>query len=271
MKRERERIDLLLVKQGFFETRERAQAALLAGQVFVGGQRVDKPGTRVPVDAAIEVRGETLPYVGRGGLKLAGALDAFAVNPAGRIVIDVGASTGGFTDVLLQRGATHVFAVDVGYGQLAWKLRGDPRVTVMDRTNIRNLTPADLPETPSLAVIDVSFISLGKVLPAVRALLAPAGEIVALVKPQFEAGPEKVGKGGIVRDPAVHREVLARVAAEADALGYRVVGLIPSPIRGTEGNIEFLIHLVPGSGPLPEIDRVVAAAHQELPNRHPEP
>jgi len=258
---QRERLDLLLVQKGLFETRERAQAAILAGQVFVGGQRADKAGARYPADASIEVRGEAIPYVSRGGLKLAGALDAFQVDPAGRIVIDVGASTGGFTDVLLQRGAARIFAIDVGYGQLAWKLRSDPRVTVLDRTNIRHLRPDALSDTPDLAVIDVSFISLEKVLPAVRDLLAPEGEIIALVKPQFEAGPEKVGKGGIVRKPEVHREVLHHIADVAEGLGYRVAGLIPSPITGTEGNIEFLIHLIPGQGPRPDIDQIVAEAH----------
>ncbi|NLC58789.1 MAG: TlyA family RNA methyltransferase [Armatimonadetes bacterium] len=260
-KPERERVDTLLVKQGHCETRERAQAAILAGRVYLEGQRIDKAGTRLPADAPLEVRGDAIPYVGRGGLKLERALDVFGINPAGRVAMDVGASTGGFTDVLLQRGAAHVFAIDVGYGQLAWKLRTDPRVTVRDRTNIRSLRPGDLPQTPDLAVIDVSFISLAKVLPAVRDLLAPQGEIVALVKPQFEAGPGKVGKGGIVRDAAVHREVLRQVTADAARLGYRVAGLTPSPIAGTEGNLEFLIHLVPGQGPAPDIDRVVDEAH----------
>lgn len=257
MKQERDRLDRLLVQRGFFDTREQAQAAILAGQVFVAGQRADKPGARFPLDAAIEVRGPAMPYVSRGGLKLACALDSFGINPAGRIALDVGASTGGFTDVLLQRGAARVFAIDVGYGQFAWKLRTDPRVTLLERTNIRHLRPGDLPATPDLAVIDVSFISLAKVLPAVRDLLAPEGEIVALVKPQFEAGPEKVGKGGIVRDPEVHREVLHQVIATASALGYWTAGLIPSPITGADGNREFLVHWVPGQGPPPDIEAVL--------------
>jgi 23S rRNA (cytidine1920-2'-O)/16S rRNA (cytidine1409-2'-O)-methyltransferase len=256
MKR-KERLDVLLVRRGLFDSRERAQSAILAGRVFVGEQRVDKPGARLPEDASLSVRGEEMPYVSRGGVKLARGLDAFGINPAGWVALDVGASTGGFTDVLLQRGAARVIAVDVGYGQFAWKLRADPRVLLLERTNIRHLLPQQLPERPRLAVIDVSFISLEKVLPSVRALLQPGGEVVALVKPQFEAGPEKVGKGGIVRDTAVHREVLSRVCACAAELGYRVAGIIPSPIPGTEGNREFLLHLVPGSGPPPDIDAVV--------------
>ena len=259
--RKNERLDVLLVKRGLCETRERAQAAILAGTVTVDGRRADKSGMRYPEDAAIEVRGAAIPYVGRGGLKLAHALDAFGVDPAGRVFRDVGASTGGFTFFLPHRGAAHVFAIDVGYGQIAWKLRTDPRVTVMDRTNIRHLQPGALPQTPDLAVVDVSFISLEKVLPAIRALLAPASEVVALVKPQFEAGPEKVGKGGIIRDAAVHRDVLRKVLGDVERVGYRVAGLTPSPIAGTEGNLEFLAHLVPGAGPAPDVDAVVAEAH----------
>ncbi|HEX3000335.1 MAG TPA: TlyA family RNA methyltransferase [Armatimonadota bacterium] len=262
----RERLDMLLVQRGFFDTNVHAQAAILAGEVYVAGQRSDKAGTRFPVDAEITVRGETLPYVGRGGLKLERALDAFAIPVEGRVALDVGASTGGFTDVLLQRGAAHVFAIDVGYGQIAWKLRTDPRVTVMDRTNIRHLQPGDLTPAlnPDLAVVDVSFITLERVLPSIRDLLTGAGEVVALVKPQFEAAPELVGKGGIIRDPETHRAVLRQVAEAAVQLGYRVAGLTFSPIAGAEGNIEFLIHLVPGAGPLPDIDAVVAAAHAAL-------
>ncbi len=231
------RVDRLLVERGLAESRERAQALIMAGDVFVDGQRVDKPGRRVPLDAQIEVRGR-IPYVSRGGFKLAAMLDHLGLDVHDRVCVDVGASTGGFTDVLLQRGARRVYAIDVGYGQLAWKLRNDPRVVVMERTNIRHVT--SLPEVCDLATIDVSFIGLNLVLPPVCNLVRPGGWIIALIKPQFEAGPDKVGKGGIVRDPAVHREVLERVLGEAERLGLGLQALIRSPIRGAEGNVEFL-------------------------------
>lgn len=255
----RERLDLLVVERGLAESREKAQRLIMAGEVFVGGQRMDKPGMSVPADAAIEVRGG-LPYASRGGFKLAHALDAFGIAVAGRACADVGASTGGFTDVLLQRGAARVYAIDVGYGQLDWKLRSDARVVVMDRTNIRAVEA--LPEPVSFACIDVSFISLSLVLPVVARLLAPGGEMVALVKPQFEAGKGRVGKGGVVRDPAVHREVLARVLALCADAGWGVGGLRASPIKGPAGNIEFLLHVIPGSAPLAEglVDAALAEA-----------
>ena len=239
----RERLDKLLVDRGLTASRERARALILAGQVVVGDHAVDKAGTRVEIDAAIRVKGDDLPYVSRGGVKLAHALEVFAVDVAGRIAIDVGASTGGFTDCLLQRGAAKVFAVDVGYGQLAWKLRDDDRVVCLERTNIRQLAPDTLGVSPDLAVIDASFISLDKVLPPTLALLAPTAEVVALIKPQFEVGKGQVGKGGIVRDPEQHALVIERVRAEAEALGCQVLGVTDSPLLGQKGNREFLIHL----------------------------
>jgi 23S rRNA (cytidine1920-2'-O)/16S rRNA (cytidine1409-2'-O)-methyltransferase len=242
----KERLDKLLVDHGLTNSRERARALILAGQVVVGEHAVDKAGTRVETDAIIRVKGDDLPYVSRGGLKLAHALDVFAVEAAGRTAIDVGASTGGFTDCLLQRGASRVYAVDVGYGQLAWKLREDPRVVCMERTNIRQLTPQILGASPDLAVIDASFISLDKVLPPTLALLSPQAEVVALIKPQFEVGKGQVGKGGVVRDPHQHAEVIARIREEAQALGCMVLGVTDSPLLGQKGNREFLIHLRKG-------------------------
>lgn len=237
------RADVLLVDRGLVESRERAQRLIMAGLVFVGDRRIDKPGQRVPDDVALEVRGEDHPYVSRGGVKLAAALDASGIDPAGAVAVDVGASTGGFTDCLLQRGASRVYAVDVGYGQLAWKLRGDPRVVNLERTNARLLTPAAFPEPLDLAVIDASFISLRLVLPVVVTWLPPARPIVALVKPQFEVGKGRVGKGGVVRDPALHAEVLADVETFAASLGARVVMTLPSPLFGPAGNREFLLVL----------------------------
>ena len=238
-----ERLDKLLVDRGLAGSRERARALILAGQVVVDEQVVDKAGARIDASRTIRVKGEVLPYVSRGGVKLAHALATFAIDVAGRFVIDVGASTGGFTDCLLQHGATKVYAVDVGYGQLAWKLRTDPRVVCLERTNIRHLAPATITERPDLAVIDASFISLGKVLPATLALLAPVAEVVALIKPQFEVGRGRVGKGGVVRDPSQHAAVVAQVCAMAEALGCKVRGVTASPLLGQKGNREFLIHL----------------------------
>lgn len=238
----------------------------MAGEVSVDGRPATKAGQLVPEDARVEVRRDPVPYASRGGIKLAHALDAFGVDPAGRVAIDVGASTGGFTDVLLRRGARRVYAVDVGYGQLAWELRNHPRVTVMERTNVRHLQPEALCEPPDLATVDVSFISLAHVFPVLRRLLAGPGEVVALVKPQFEAGPERVGKGGIVRDPEVHREVLARVARRAEDEGFGVHGLCPSPIAGADGNREFFVWLRFDPGPLRDeallraVDAAVAEA-----------
>ena len=234
------RLDLLLVERGFSESRERARALILAGEVRVNGQTLTKPGFSVSADAAIDVT-QPLPYVSRGGFKLAHALDYFGLDVSGLIVVDVGASTGGFTDVLLQRGCRRIYAIDVGYGQLAWKIRQDPRVVTLDRTNIRNLT--SLPEPVDAAVVDVSFISLTIVLPPILNLLSPAGWVVALVKPQFEAGRGLVGKGGVVRDPEVHRMVLESVLTWAAQNHLVIGGCTPSPIRGPSGNREFLILL----------------------------
>lgn len=237
----KKRLDLLLVERGLAETRERAQALILAGDVSVEGRVVTRAAA--PVDLAVEIAVRApLPYVSRGGYKLAAALDAFSLDPRGLSCADVGASTGGFTDVLLQRGAARVYAIDVGYGQLAWKIRQDPRVVVMDRVNARFLE--SLPERVDLMVVDVSFISLSHILPLARMLLKPeSGRVIALVKPQFEAGRAEVGRGGIVRDQAVHRRVLEKIAHLAESHELRVRGLICSPILGAEGNAEFLIHL----------------------------
>jgi len=260
------RLDQLVFDRGLTPSRERAKTSIMAGQVFVDGQRCDKPGTAVSPESKIELRGEALPFVSRGGLKLQKALDVFAYDPAGLICIDCGASTGGFTDCLLQRGAKKVYAVDVGYGQLAWSLRQDPRVVSMERTNIRYVTAEQLPDPPALAVMDLSFISLGLVLPAVGVLLAEPGDVLCLIKPQFEAGREKVGKKGVVRDPAVHREVLERFLEKAPALGFGVRGLDFSPVRGPEGNIEYLAFLRRGACSVPGLDpaAVVAASHGAL-------
>jgi 23S rRNA (cytidine1920-2'-O)/16S rRNA (cytidine1409-2'-O)-methyltransferase len=237
-------LDTLLVARGLFPSREQAAAAILAGQVTLPGrQGHPKPGMRLPVDAEVEVRGPAHPFVGRGGQKLEAALDAFAIDPTGRVCLDVGASTGGFTDCLLQHGAARVYAVDVGYGQLAWRLRTDPRVVVMERVNARYLQAGDLPGPIDLVTIDVSFISLGKILPAVVQLVREGGDVIALCKPQFEAGPEDVPRGGVVRDPRVHEAVLAAVRAAAAEVGWPVVGEAVSPIEGADGNREFLLHL----------------------------
>lgn len=237
------RLDQLVVARGLAPSREAAQRLILAGQVVVGDQRVDKPG--VKVDDALEVRlkGERARFVSRAGDKLDAALDAFGVVVAGKRALDAGLSTGGFTDCLLQRGAVHVIGVDVGYGQVAEKVRTDARVTVMERTNLRHLEPGKLAYRPELVTLDVSFISLALVLPAVRALLADGGEVVALVKPQFEVGRGNVGKGGIVRDPELHRAALAQVGDAARESGFVRRGVIASPITGTDGNREFLMHL----------------------------
>ncbi len=237
----KKRLDVLLVERGLAETRERAQALILAGDVTVAGRVADKAGAQVNTHAEITIRAP-LPYVSRGGYKLAGALDAFDVNPQDAVCADIGASTGGFTDVLLQRGAKKIYAIDVGYGQLAWKIRQDPRVIVMDRVNARYLEK--LPERVDLIVVDVSFISLTHMLRAAQTLLKPnSGKIIALVKPQFEAGKGEVGRGGIVRDVQVHRAVLEKIARFAESLDFGVRGLMRSPIQGTEGNVEFLMYL----------------------------
>lgn len=238
----RTRIDQLLVERGLAESRSRAQALVMAGLVFSCERRIDKPGTTLPPDTPIEVRGREHPWVSRGGVKLAHALDRFAIDPADLVCLDVGASTGGFTDVLLTRGATRVYAVDVGFGQLAWKLRSDPRVVVLERSNIRAIGMAQVPEPVELVVCDVSFIGLELTLPAALALTKPGAWLVALVKPQFEAGREHVGKGGIVRDPEVRSAVCARIVAfVAGQPGWRVLGVTESPITGADGNVEYLI------------------------------
>ena len=233
----KERLDVLLVVRGLAESRSRAQAVIMAGEVYVNGQKADKAGMDVPLEAEVEVRGNVCPYVSRGGLKLEKALRDFGVDPTGYVCSDSGASTGGFTDCLLQQGASKVFAIDVGYGQLAWKIRSDPRVVVMERTNIRYVMPEDLGEALDLSVVDVSFISLKIVLPAIQKLLKPTGQVLCLIKPQFEAGKENVGKKGVVRDPAVHEQVLRDFVALAAELGFTLRNLTFSPVKGPEGNI----------------------------------
>ena len=243
------RLDVLLVERGFIETRQKAQTTIMSGLVYVKGQKVDKPGTAVPNDAEIEVRGNALKYVSRGGLKLEKAMATFPVELKGAVCGDIGASTGGFTDCMLQNGAKKVYAVDVGYGQLAWKLRSDPRVVCLERTNARYLTHEQIPEELDFASIDVSFISLKLILPAVCGVLRPEGHVACLVKPQFEAGREKVGKKGVVRDPAVHLEVLEHFLDHAKDSGFTVLDITYSPIRGPEGNIEYLGFLEKGALP----------------------
>ena len=263
----KKRLDVLLTEQGYAETRSKAQAIIMSGQVYVNGQKADKPGISYEETVAIEVRGKACPYVSRGGLKLEKALRDFGVKPEGYVCSDSGASTGGFTDCLLQQGASKVFAIDVGYGQLDWKIRNDPRVVVMEQTNIRNVTTEDLGEKLDLSVIDVSFISLKIVLPAVKNLLKEeSGQVLCLIKPQFEAGKEKVGKKGVVREPATHKEVLDNFVALAHELNFKILGLTFSPVKGPEGNIEFLGHLTLADaiGIEPDTADVVAQAHQTL-------
>jgi len=257
------RLDTLLVDRGIITGRERARAVIMSGNVFISGNRADKPGMQVDPESEIEVR--SLPeYVSRGGLKLEKALAYFNVSPDGKICIDCGASTGGFTDCLLKNGADKVYAIDVGYGQLAWKIRSDPRVVSMERTNIRYVTPAMLENTPELAVIDVSFISLELVLPIVQSLLTEDGEAICLIKPQFEAGRGKVGKKGVVRDRETHREVLEAFISNAGKSGFNVRGLTFSPIKGPEGNIEYLGYLsCKGENFCIDIDELVAQSHDE--------
>lgn len=262
----KERLDVLLVSLGLAESRAKAQATIMAGEVYVNGQKADKSGMEVDITANVEVRGSACPYVSRGGLKLEKALRNFGVDPTGYVCSDSGASTGGFTDCLLQQGASKVFAIDVGYGQLAWKIRNDPRVVVMERTNIRYVTPEDLGEPLDLSVIDVSFISLGLVLPVVKTLLKPTGQVLCLIKPQFEAGKDKVGKKGVVRDPAVHEEVLQNFISLAKSLDFTIRNLTFSPVKGPEGNIEFLAHLSmqPGEDSYLAPGELVAQAHAAL-------
>ena len=258
------RLDQLVFEMGLVESRERAKTTVMSGLVYVNGQKADKPGMSVSPDAKIEVRGEAIPFVSRGGFKLDKALKVFPIDPEGLTCIDCGASTGGFTDVLLQHGAKRVYAVDVGYGQLAWKLRTDDRVVCIERTNVRYLSREQIPEAPELAVMDLSFISIKLVLPAVRALLVPGADIVCLIKPQFEAGRDEVGKKGVVRDSAVHKEVIESILSFAPTLGLTVMGLDYSPIKGPEGNIEYICHMKNGEYETekPDVDAVVAASHE---------
>ncbi|OEH94495.1 TlyA family RNA methyltransferase [Bacillus solimangrovi] len=270
MSAKKERLDVLLVEKGYFETREKAKRSIMAGIVFVDEQRADKPGVKVKDDVQIEVKGKVIPYVGRGGLKLEKALNTFDLDVAEKTVLDIGASTGGFTDCALQNGATKVYALDVGYNQLAWKLRQDSRVVVMERTNFRYVTEADLTEgKPNVATIDVSFISLRLILPVLKDLLEKNSDVIALVKPQFEAGRDEVGKKGIVRDKAVHASVFEEIHDFAIELGYTALDASYSPITGGEGNIEFLLHLC--WQPSDErkikaisVDDLITDAHQNL-------
>ncbi len=238
------RLDRLLVERGLVESRERAQALIIAGQVLVNEQKQNKSGSLVPEDAEIRILGEQLPYVSRGGLKLESALKEFEVSVAGKTALDVGASTGGFTDCLLQHGCEKVYAVDVGYGQMAWKLRQDPRVVVIERTNIRTIEPSLIPGPVAIVVIDASFISLEKVIPSIMQFLGPESELIALIKPQFEVGRAQVGKGGIVRDETARAAAVTTISDFIRSIGLDVKGVIPSPIQGQDGNVEFLIHAI---------------------------
>ena len=262
----KKRLDVLLVEQGYAETRTKAQAIIMSGLVYVDGQKADKPGISYEETIAIEVRSGACPYVSRGGLKLEKALRDFGIDPKGYVCSDSGASTGGFTDCLLQQGASKVFAIDVGYGQLDWKIRSDPRVVVMERTNVRYVTPEDLGEPLDLSVIDVSFISLRIVLPVIKTFLKSTGQVVCLIKPQFEAGKDKIGKKGVVRDPAVHKEVLDSFVELTKELNFTILGLTFSPVKGPEGNIEFLAHLTLDDrvGIVPDTALVVTDAHKTL-------
>lgn len=262
----KKRLDILLTERGLADSRTKAQAVIMSGQVYVDGQKADKPGTSYDEQCAIEVRAAVCPYVSRGGLKLEKALREFGICPKGYVCSDSGASTGGFTDCLLQQGARKVFAIDVGYGQLDWRIRTDDRVVVMERTNIRYVTPEQLGEPLDLSVVDVSFISLRIVLPVIQRLLKPDGQAVCLIKPQFEAGRDKVGKKGVVRDKTTHIQVLEDFLHLARSLELRVLGLTWSPVKGPEGNIEFLAHLAAGDGESvqPDPHAIVEQAHQAL-------
>ncbi len=268
----KKRLDVLLTEQGLAESRQKAQAIIMAGQVFWDGKRMDKAGASVPETAQLEVRGQTLRYVSRGGLKLEKAMQTFALpSLEGVTAIDAGASTGGFTDCMLQNGAAKVYAVDVGYGQLAWKLRNDPRVVCMERTNVRYLTPDTIPEPLDFGSVDLSFISLRLILPALRGLMKENGQLVCLIKPQFEAGKEKVGKKGVVRDKKVHLEVLERFLRHAEECHFYVKDMTYSPIRGPEGNIEYLGQLTMAEQPpyTGDLAALVEASHQRLEGNEP--
>lgn len=263
------RVDLALVRQGLAPSRERAQALIMAGQVYVKEVKVLKPSEKVAEDAELIVRGHTHPFVGRGALKLDKALRVFGVDVTGQVAMDIGAATGGFTDVLLQNGASHVYAIDVGYGQLDWKIRSDERVTVLERTNARYLTHEEIPCVPDLTVMDVSFISVKLILPVAAQLMDGKGRFCILIKPQFEAGREHVGKKGVVRDPAIHRQVIEDIAAFLPSFGYAMAQIDFSPITGPEGNIEYIAELLPAdkadkNADLERIQEVVAAAHKTL-------
>ena len=260
------RLDVALTTQGLAASRQKAQAVIMSGLVFVDGKRVDKCGAQVAENAVIEVRGKTLPYVSRGGLKLEKAVQCFPLNLKGVTAMDCGASTGGFTDCMLQNGAVKVYAVDVGYGQLDWKLRQDPRVVCMERTNARYLTAEQIPEALDFVSVDVSFISLGLILPALRPLLAERADLVCLIKPQFEAGKGKVGKKGVVRDPKVHLEVLEQFLRHAAESALTVKGITYSPIKGPEGNIEYLGWLTTAAGEneIPDLNTLVIKSHEQL-------
>lgn len=265
----KKRLDILVTERGLAESREKAKTFIMAGQVYVDGQKADKPGDTFSEDAAVEVRGKGLPYVSRGGLKLEKAMREFGLQLQGRTCMDIGASTGGFTDCMLQNGAQRVYSVDVGYGQLAWSLRTDPRVVNLERTNARYLTREQVPEEIGFFSVDVSFISLTLILPAVRPLLAEHGQAVCLIKPQFEAGREKVGKKGVVRDKAVHEEVIEKIRSFALENGFSVLGLTFSPVKGPEGNIEYLIYLERSEAPsqgeqVLSAQQVVEESHRAL-------
>lgn len=265
----KKRLDVLLVEKGLAPSREKAKAYIMEGKVFVENQREDKPGTNFDENSLIELHGKKLAYVSRGGLKLEKALKTFPVNLDSAVCMDIGASTGGFTDCMLQNGASKVFSVDVGYGQFDWSLRQDPRIVLMEKTNVRYLKPEDIGEPLDFASCDVSFISLSKILPAVFPILKENGSMICLIKPQFEAGRDNVGKRGVVRDPKVHREVIAEVFEFTQALGFAVKGLTFSPIKGPNGNIEYLMYIVKNAGNSEQIDiaAVVAEAHEALDRR----
>ncbi len=266
----KERLDIVLVERGFFDSREKAKRSIMAGQVLVDGYIADKPGTKISLDHPIVIKGNPIPYVSRGGLKLEKALKEFSINLTNKVVMDIGSSTGGFTDCMLQNGAKKVFAVDVGYGQLDWSLRENDKVVVMERTNIRNVIPEMIGEEMELITVDVSFISLKLVLPVVKKLLKDHGEVVVLIKPQFEAGKEFIGKNGVVRDKQIHKKVLVNVLESFQQIGFKILNLSFSPVKGPKGNIEFLAHLSerdktdPVEKKLQEIEILVGIAHETL-------
>lgn len=269
MSDKKERLDILLVEKGIIESREKAKTSIMAGLVFVDGQRIDKAGAKVAINANIEFKGQKLPYVSRGGLKLEKALKEFPLKLNDKVCMDIGASTGGFTDCMLQNGASKVFAVDVGYGQFAWKLRTDSRVTCMERTNIRYVTPEDIGEKLDFASIDVSFISLKTIMPATIGLLKDDGEVVALIKPQFEAGRGKVGKKGVVREESIHLEVVEGIIEFLKEKDLNILGLSYSPIKGPEGNIEYLVYFSKDKNKVSnfkdeDIVKIVESSHTEI-------